>query len=200
MRRTPGNGIGEPGGGEVREPMPAVTLVPASVTDAPLISELIEQYALELSAVFPNVVRGPDGRFGYPRLPLYWSEPDRRFAFVIRADGAVAGFALATRGSPAATDPEVLDVAEFFVLRSYRRLGVGRRAARLLWSRLPGTWTVRVAEANRGGVAFWAGVLAEPPLAPTMRASAGPDGRPWRIYTFEAAARPDAGTTDGATK
>lgn len=176
--------------------MPTVTLEPATATEAPLLGDLIEQYALELSAVFPNVVRGPDGRFGYPRLPLYWSEPDRRFAFLIRADGAVAGFALATRGSPAAPDPEVLDVAEFFVLRPYRRLGVGRVAARLLWSRLPGTWTVRVAEANRGGLAFWADVIGEVAPVPAATASAGPDGRAWRVYIFHAAAPGDTGRVD----
>jgi len=179
---------------------PTVTLVPATEADAPLLGDLIEEYALELSAVFPNVVRGSDGRFGYSRLPLYWSEPDRRFAFVIRADGAVAGFALATRGSPAAADPSVLDVAEFFVLRPYRRLGVGRLAARLLWSRLPGTWTVRVAEANRGGLAFWADVLREAALAPTATALVNPDGRAWRVYTFDAATPGGTANVDGGTR
>lgn len=172
-----------------------VTLDAATAVDAPLLGELLELYALELSAIFPNVVRGPDGRFGYPRLPLYWSEPDRRFAFVIRANGAVAGFALATRGSPAAVDPTVLDMAEFFVLRPYRRLGVGRLAARLLWRRLPGTWTVRVAERNEGGLAFWADVLqVEAPAATvTVTESVGPNGSTsWRVYAFDTAAQPDA--------
>ncbi len=177
---------------------PKVTLDSATAADSPLLGELIEEYALELSAVFPNVVRGPDGRFGYPPLPLYWSQPDRRFAFLIRTDGAVAGSALATRGSPAATNPEVLDVAEFFVQRAYRRLGVGRVAARLLWSRLPGTWTVRVAEANRGGGAFWADVIGEAATAPT--ASVGPDGRAWRVYTFDVAAPRAAASIDGRIK
>jgi len=166
---------------------PAVTLDAATAADAALIGELIELYALELSAVFPNVVRGSDGRFGYSRLPLYWSEPERRFAFLIRADGAVAGFALATRGSPAAADPDFLDVAEFFVLRPYRRLGVGRRAAWLLWDRLPGPWTVRVAEANREGLAFWADAVGAVAPAATVTALVSPNSlTSWRVYTFEA--------------
>ena len=32
---------------------------------------------------------GADGRFGYPRLALYWSEPERRFAFLIKWGAAV---------------------------------------------------------------------------------------------------------------
>lgn len=50
-----------------------------------------------------------------------------------------------------AANTEALDVAEYFVLRRYRHAGVERRAALLLWDRLPGKWTVRVAEGNPGG-------------------------------------------------
>jgi predicted acetyltransferase len=169
--------------------MPAVTLDPANEADGPLLGELIELYAHELSSVFPGLVAGPDGRYGYPRLPLYWSEPERRFAFIIRADGAVAGFALATRGSPATEDPDVLDVAEFFVKREYRRLGVGECAARLLWRCLPGVWTVRVAEANLGGLAFWGRVLAA--IAPgDITVCVRTIGQvSWRIHTFDSAPR-----------
>jgi predicted acetyltransferase len=99
----------------------------------------------------------------------------------------VAGFALATRGSPAAADPEILDVAEFFVLRRYRRLGVGRQAALLLWRRLSGTWTVRVAEGNRGGLAFWGGVLAAAAPAGLTASIRRIAHRSWRVYTFDSA-------------
>jgi predicted acetyltransferase len=172
---------------------PPVSLDAATPADATLLGDLLELYAHELSDAFPDVVRGPDGRFGYPRLPLYWSEPDRRFAFVVRAHGEVAGFALATRGSPAATDPEILDVAEFFVLRRYRRLGVGRRAALLLWRRLSGTWTVRVAAGNRGGLAFWGDVLAAAAPAGLTVSVRRIAHRSWRVYTFDSAALREAG-------
>src|SRR5215510_9920030 len=121
-----------------------VTLDLASPSDAVLFSNLLELYVHDMSEIFPNVEIGADGRFGYGKLPLYWSEPDRRFPFLLRCDGRIAGFALATRGSPATDDPDVFDVAEFFVARGYRRFGVGRRAARLLWNRFPGKWIVRV--------------------------------------------------------
>jgi predicted acetyltransferase len=171
----------------------AVSLDVATAADATLLGNLLELYAHELSDVFQEVVLGPDGRFGYPRLPLYWSEPDRRWAFIIRAEGQIAGFVLATRGSPAAEDPEVLDVAEFFVLRRYRRRGVGQRAARLLWRRLSGRWTVRVAEQNRSGLAFWGDVLAA--AAPSgMTVTTRPRGHmSLRVYAFDSAVLRDAG-------
>jgi predicted acetyltransferase len=169
-----------------------VSLDAATAADATLLANLLELYTHDLSGVFPEVVLGPDGRYGYKRLPLYWSEPDRRFAFVIHADGQVAGFVLVTRGSPASEDPEVLDVAEFFVLRRYRRRGVGQRAARLLWRRLPGRWTVRVAEENRGGLAFWGDVLAAAPTGVTV--TSRPNGRTsWWVYAFDTAVLPEVG-------
>jgi hypothetical protein len=89
-----------------------------------VLSNLLELYLHDLSEIFPIEV-GADGHFGYENLPLYWSYPDTHFAFLIRSGACFAGFALATRGSPATDDPQDLDVAEFFVLRRYRRAGVG---------------------------------------------------------------------------
>src|SRR4051812_22354234 len=94
-----------------------VVLDVATPADATLLSNLLELYIHDLSAAFPNVELGADGRFGYAKLPLYWSEPERRFPFLIRCGSCVAGFALVTRGSPASDDPNVFDVAEFFILR-----------------------------------------------------------------------------------
>ena len=162
-----------------------VALAAAAPSDATLLSNLLELYIHDLSAAFPDVQLGPDGRFGYRRLPLYWSEPDSHFAFLIRCDDRVAGFALVTRGSPVVDDPATLDVAEFFVLRGYRRSGVGRRAAILLWRMFPGRWTVRVSEGNRGALLFWTEVVTEftnGAAVETVR-----PGRPsaWRVFSFE---------------
>jgi predicted acetyltransferase len=137
-----------------------VTVETATKGDAPLLSNLLEFYLHDLSEIFPLKV-GPDGRFGYKWLPLYWSEPEKRFAYLIRCDSEVAGFALVTRGSSAIDDLGDLDVAEFFVLRSYRRAGLGRHAAFLLWDRHPGRWIVRVSEMNRGALPFWEGAIRE---------------------------------------
>ncbi len=98
-----------------------VVLDVATSVDAGVLANLLELYIHEMSDAFPHLVIGADGRFGYRRLPLYWAEPENRFAFLIRCDARLAGFALVTRGSPITDDPSVLDLAEFFVLRSYRR-------------------------------------------------------------------------------
>ena len=167
----------------------AVSLDAATVADATLLGNLLELYIHDLSAACPDVVLGPDGRFGYPKLPRYWSEPDCRFAFLIRVDDHVAGFVLVTRGSPASDDPDALDVAEFFVLRRYRGTGVGRHAAELLWRRLPGRWTVRVSEANTDGLAFWQRVVAEAGVGRATVSSRTDRTASWRVYAFDAPPR-----------
>lgn len=161
----------------------AVTLERATPAAAPLLSNLLELYMHDLSDIFP-IELGPEGRFGYDKLPLYWSEPHGRHAFLIRCGAEIAGFALVTRGSPATDDPSDLDVAEFFVLRSHRRAGVGRQAARALWDALPGHWVVRVSEANRAGLPFWRAAVrayVDEAFAEDTRAGQ-PHG--WRVFTF----------------
>jgi len=167
--------------------VPEIVLDVATVADATLLSNLLELYLHDLSEAFPNVELGPDGRFGYPKLALYWSEPESRFPFLIRCDGRVAGFALATHGSPATDDPDVFDVAEFFVLRRYRRSGVGERAATLLWNRFPGRWIVRVSEGNTGALAFWRGVIAKYTSCAATESERPGKPHAWRVLSFASA-------------
>jgi predicted acetyltransferase len=161
-----------------------VSIEAAPAEAQPLIANLLELYSHDLSDVFPVDI-GPDGRFGYARLPLYWSAPDTRLPFLIRCGDRVAGFALVTRGSPASDDPSVFDVAEFFVLRRYRRGGVGRQAAHALWSTLGNRWVVRVSDANRPAVPFWANVVRMYSNGEFTESRLTNDGQSWRVFSFD---------------
>jgi predicted acetyltransferase len=161
-----------------------VTLQAATLDMEPVLRHLLELYVEELSAIFP-VQRGADGRFAYPKLTLYWSEPDTRYPFIIKAGAATAGFALVTRGSPASDSRDVLDVAEFFVLPAHRRAGVGRHAATALWDHLPGDWIVRVSQANRAGLRFWPEVIASYSSSRFVERTQAGQPHGWRIFTFE---------------
>ena len=162
---------------------PIVTLERATPDSAALLENLLALYMHDMSEIFP-VEPGPDGRFVYGHLPAYWSEPDSRYAFLIRSGATVVGFALIVRGSPATAEPSDLDVAEFFVLRGHRRSGVGRVAAFALWDLLPGSWVVRVSEANRAGIPFWSEIVRE--YTNGAFAEGGWPGRAtgWRVFRF----------------
>ncbi len=161
-----------------------VRLEAATLQDAELLSNLLELYIHDLSEAFPDIELGADGRFGYRRLPLYWSDPSNRFPFLVKYGQRVVGFALIMRGS-LLIDPDAFDVAEFFILRRWRRTGLGRRAAHLLWDRLPGRWIVRAALRNAGAVPFWARTISEyiGRDADELPHPQLPDA--WRVFTFQ---------------
>jgi len=169
----------------VNQPTRVVSLDQATEADSALLANLLELYIHDMSEVFPHVQLGPDGRFGYSRLPLYWSESDRRFAFLIRCDGRIGGFILVRRGSPAVPDPNVFDVEEFFVIRQYRRAGVGRQAAFLLWDRLGGNWIIRVLETNRGALAFWRDAVAMFTGGRFAEFALNTEPNEWCVFSFE---------------
>jgi predicted acetyltransferase len=165
-----------------------IVLDVATPEHAPLLMNLLQLYIHDLSAAFPSVEMGADGRYDYEELPLYWSEPERRFPFLIKFESRVVGFALITRGSPATDDPDVFDVAEFFVIRRHRRSGVGREAAFHLWNRFPGRWTVRVSEGNPGALRFWQFVTDRYTTGDVTRSVRAGSPHAWRVFSFDSGA------------
>lgn len=165
-----------------------VVLEPATQSDAGLLANLLELYSHDLSDVFA-LEPGADGRFGYEKLPRYWSEPESRFPFLIRAGARLAGFALVTRGSPVSDDPNDFDIAEFFVLRRHRHSGVGRRAAFLLWNRFVTRWIVRVSEGNPVGLRFWASVVDEYTSGTAVQTTRTGAPHAWRVFSFNSGNR-----------
>ena len=102
------------------------------------------------------------GRFGaYPHIERYWTDADRE-PLLIEADGRTAGFALINRFSHRGATIDHA-VGEFFVLRLYRRFGVGHRAARAIFTGRPGRWELAIAAPNAAARSFWPrAVLATP--------------------------------------
>ncbi|MGH2634171.1 MAG: GNAT family N-acetyltransferase [Tepidiformaceae bacterium] len=129
---------------------PSVTLEPAEFTDKSVLRNLLQLYLHDFSE-FTGEDVGPDGLYGYHYLDHYWTDPDR-YPFFIRVEGVVAGFVLVRATAP-------YDMAEFFVMRKYRRLGVGSVAANLAFERFPGPWQVRELLANLPAQAFWRRVI-----------------------------------------
>jgi predicted acetyltransferase len=134
-----------------------VTVVEASAEDRPLLTNLLQLYLYDFTDVMPWDVEAT-GRFGERALDGCWTDP-RRHPFLFRVGGYPAGFAIVDRGSRLTGDAGVWDMGEFFVLRRYRRRGVGEGAARALFGRFPGPWEVRQLAANAGATAFWRSVI-----------------------------------------
>src|SRR4051794_29927930 len=110
-----------------------VEVVDARESDRSVLRRLVELYRYDFSE-FDDADVDDHGEFGYRYLDNYWTEPDRH-PYLIRCDARWAGFALVRSGDPN-------DMAGFFIMRKYRRSGVGRGAARDVLGRFPGRWTV----------------------------------------------------------
>jgi predicted acetyltransferase len=159
-----------------------VTVLPASLEQMPILANLLELYAHDFSE-FIRVEIGSDGRFGYNRLPLYWTDADRR-PFLIRVNGRLAGLILVNKGSEVSGNKSAWDIAEFFILRGYRKRGVGTQAAQLVWKQLPGQWEVRVMEANALALRFWANAISEFKHEKVHPRRIEKDAKYWQLFSF----------------
>jgi predicted acetyltransferase len=134
-----------------------VQMVAAGPHDRECLLALTELYAYDLSAV-ASLDLGDDGRFHAIDVDALWTEP-RRHGYLIRVDDRLAGFAMVHEFSRLTGDASVRDMAQFFVVKRYRRAGVGSRSARWLFDRFPGRWEVRQREENQAATAFWRQVI-----------------------------------------
>jgi predicted acetyltransferase len=126
----------------------------------PVVQNLFALYAHDMSE-FVGLDVGDNGAFSIPTsLASYWEGPDgsERVPFLVRVDGKLAGFALVRRIT---VDPATYDMGEFFILRKYRRSGVGGFVARTLFDRFAGAWEVRELPSNTAAQTFWRRIIAE---------------------------------------
>jgi predicted acetyltransferase len=134
-----------------------VQVVEAGPEEQERLGALFELYVYDFSEQLGLDVQ-EDGRFLVPPLATYWSDP-LRHPFLIMVGDKIAGFALVQERSHLTGNEGVRDMAEFFVLRKYRRLGVGERAATWLFIQFRGAWEVRERLENPGATAFWRRVI-----------------------------------------
>lgn len=157
-----------------------VEIVAATADQQFVLANLLELYTHDFSEIL-DAQLGADGRFGYAQLPLYWQESNRH-PFLIKADGNLAGFVLIRKGSLVSGDAQVWDISEFFVVRGYRRHGVGTKAAHEVWRKLPGSWEVRVMYKNPAALEFWSRAIADfmgTTIDPILN-----EARRWHVFSF----------------
>jgi predicted acetyltransferase len=90
-----------------------------------------------------------------------WFGDRNIWPLVILHGEQTAGFAIVGRGTPQ-TGRAAVDyrMAEFFIARSCRRLGVGRDAVPIILDRFAGRWEIVELQSNAASVNFWRKVVA----------------------------------------
>ncbi len=131
-----------------------VTLKPLAAPDRPLWDALAHLYAYDFSEMF-DIVLDSDGTFpAHECFDMVWTDPDRH-ARLIFVGGEIAGFGIVRWYDDA------FEVEQFLVLRKFRRCGVGRRAAALLFDAFQGSWIVDQVPENAAAIQFWSSVIEE---------------------------------------
>ncbi|WP_275983945.1 GNAT family N-acetyltransferase [Paenibacillus hamazuiensis] len=95
----------------------------------------------------------------YKYFDHQWTDEYRR-PFIVKVDGEIAGFALIMLDVPKelmklSTSQKTNVISDFFIMRKYRRKGVGRHVAYSLFEMFTGTWEIRQTLANKSAYTFW---------------------------------------------
>ena len=161
------------------EPLAKVEIQPQQPGEAPVLANLFELYLHDMAEWF-GFDLAADGRYGYELTP-------GKATYLIRVDGALAGFALTHSAAPWLDESDSMDIAEFFIVRRFRRHGLGAQAAGWLWDRHPARWLVRVYEANLPAVPFWRGAIAAYTNQAFTEERCIIEDKPWRFFSFDSA-------------
>lgn len=121
-----------------------------------LIRRMMELYLHDFSE-FDGTDLDEHGQFGYGDLDYFWFEPTHA-AFLVTVDEKLAGFVLVD--NEVVLDDSERSITEFFVLRKYRRQGVGQQVATAVFNQFPAKWEVRVITENVPAQTFWRQVIA----------------------------------------
>ncbi|MBK1875766.1 GNAT family N-acetyltransferase [Pelagicoccus mobilis] len=149
--------------------------------EKPVLKRMLELYLYDLSE-FESTDPNRCGEFGYRYLDHYWTESERHPYFV-KVDGKNVGFVLLNRFGYS----ESLDhsVAELFIMRKYRKIGVGRSAALAAFETFHGFWEIRTHEKNEPAKRFWRRTIDEYTNGAFTEFSDGLKDWKGPVWTFE---------------
>ncbi|MYM33823.1 GNAT family N-acetyltransferase [Duganella sp. FT94W] len=154
----------------------------AEYSERIIVRHMMELYQHDFSE-FDGTDLDEHAQYGYYDLDCFWINPAYA-AHVIKVDGKWAGFALVNDETylPGSTRA----MLEFFVLRKYRKHGVGRHAAQAILAMTPASWEIRVIAQNPAAATFWQTIAG--PAVTTL------DNDQWQgpVFTVDNVPRPDA--------
>jgi predicted acetyltransferase len=161
---------------------PRVVLEPIAKEQAAVLQNLFELYVHDFSEQVPLALEAT-GRFEVSPGDRWWT--DGHYPFFIRCDEKLCGFALVRRGSRFTGAMDVMDVAEFFVVRGARRKRVGATVAHALFTAFAGGWEIRVRRSNPAALEFWSRATEEWVGRPVARAHVSFEGVDWNVLRIE---------------
>jgi predicted acetyltransferase len=137
----------------------SIEIKPAPFAEKSILRHLLQLHSHDMSE-FDDADVNDKGLFeydGYIVLDDYWTD-DKRHPFLIWVAGKIAGFAVML-------EEEFDDgggcffMVDFFILKKYRRQGIGQYVAYHLFDLFPGEWQVSEIARNLPAQAFWRKII-----------------------------------------
>ena len=144
-----------------KQQLPAMNpqLIKASKEYIGVMENLMQFYIYDFSEFVELDVAG-NGLFEpYSGLGKYWEEERERFPYFIKDDEKYLGFVLVR--NIASGDKTYFSMAEFFIMKKYRKRGIGRSIARQVFEHHRGEWQIYQKESNKPAQAFWNKIITE---------------------------------------
>jgi len=135
----------------------SIEILPVLEEQKPVLGKLLEFYVYDFSE-FAGFEVDEYGYYGYSHLDEYWTDQTRH-PFFVKVDGKLAGFVLVFSLCDYIANENAHSIAEFFIMRKYRRNHVGDYAARYVFDLFPGEWEVKVLHSNKSAQLFWQKVI-----------------------------------------
>jgi predicted acetyltransferase len=134
----------------------------ATGPDRAWIESVYREYLDDLSSpntgLFPSL--GEVGHGTAEQFGRWYADRNVQILTILRG-ATPAGFAVVAPGERLGAPPHPdFRMAEFFIARAMRRLGVGAAAAPLIFDRFAGRWEILEHSRNRLAVGFWRKVVA----------------------------------------
>ncbi|GIN72697.1 hypothetical protein J14TS2_31720 [Bacillus sp. J14TS2] len=139
-----------------------VTLSLIPYEDKTILQNLMQLYRYD-SSEFDGHVLNDHGLYLYKYLDHQWTDDYRR-PYLVKVDGEIAGFSLVSLDVPKefmklSTAERTNVISDFFIMRKFRRLGVGQKFATSLFQQYRGIWEIRQTAGNKVAQRFWAKLI-----------------------------------------
>ena len=133
-------------------------LLHASKEDKIAIENLMQFYIYDFSEYIKYDVEDNGLFASYPHLEEYWEEENNRFPYVIKKENKYVGFVLVKYIK--SKERSYFSIAEFFIMKKYRRAGMGKKIAVQVFNLHKGKWEVYQKDSNKPAQVFWTKVIS----------------------------------------
>jgi len=162
-----------------------IQIEPITIDHKSVLIQLMNLYNYDFTE-FEDDDINEHGYFNYSYTDHLWTE-DSRHPFFIRVNGKLAGFVIVKDNSDQRfqyiDDKNAHHINEFFVMKKYRRGGVGSFAAKAVFDKFKGKWEVCQMPNNLPARKFWKSVISE--YTQNNYQERGSDNEEWVGFTFD---------------